>query len=239
MREHRLIERMVNVIKREVIDIKEQKRLDPTFIDDVIDFFRTYADRCHHGKEEVILFKELSSKDMEEIHEKTMDELKKEHIFARKMVANLKEANRRYVHSAGNVPEIVDLLEELTVFYRKHIEKEDKRFFYPSVTYFSQPELDAMLESFWDFDKKMIHEKYEKVVTEKEGQKPSKQIDVGEKMQKYVCSVCGYIYDPKKGDLEHEIPPGTDFSELPEDWVCPICFAPKKAFEKVAVANTS
>lgn len=40
---------------------------------------------------------------------------------------------------------------------------------------------------------------------------------------KYVCAVCGYEYDPVKGDPEHGIAPGTAFEELAEDWVCPIC----------------
>lgn len=50
MREHRLTERMVEVIKSELTKINEQKELDPAFIDVAVDFFRTCADRCHHGK---------------------------------------------------------------------------------------------------------------------------------------------------------------------------------------------
>ena len=43
-----------------------------------------------------------------------------------------------------------------------------------------------------------------------------------EKMTKYKCSVCGYIYDPEKGDPESGVNPGTSFENLPDDWVCPI-----------------
>jgi flavin reductase (DIM6/NTAB) family NADH-FMN oxidoreductase RutF/rubredoxin len=50
-------------------------------------------------------------------------------------------------------------------------------------------------------------------------------------MGKYVCSVCGYIYDPEKGDPDSGIKPGTKFGDLPEDWVCPVCNAPKDAFK--------
>lgn len=53
-----------------------------------------------------------------------------------------------------------------------------------------------------------------------------------EKMTKYVCKICGYVYDPEKGDPEAEIQPGTPFEKLPENWVCPICGAGKDQFEK-------
>jgi len=48
---------------------------------------------------------------------------------------------------------------------------------------------------------------------------------------KYVCQVCGYIYDPKEGDPENGVEPGTPFEDLPDDWVCPVCGAEKTEFE--------
>jgi len=48
----------------------------------------------------------------------------------------------------------------------------------------------------------------------------------------YVCSVCGYIYDPAKGDPDNGIAPGTKFEELPDSWTCPVCGADKSKFEK-------
>jgi flavin reductase (DIM6/NTAB) family NADH-FMN oxidoreductase RutF/rubredoxin len=51
--------------------------------------------------------------------------------------------------------------------------------------------------------------------------------------EKYRCTVCDYIYDPEKGDSDAGIKPGTPFSELPEDWVCPICGQGKSVFEKI------
>jgi rubredoxin len=56
---------------------------------------------------------------------------------------------------------------------------------------------------------------------------------VEEEMEKYVCIVCGYIYDPEKGDPDSGIQPGTSFDQLPDDWVCPVCGASKDQFEKV------
>jgi rubredoxin len=52
-------------------------------------------------------------------------------------------------------------------------------------------------------------------------------------MDKWECLVCGYIYDPAKGDPDSGIEPGTAFEALPEDWVCPDCGADKDMFEKV------
>ena len=51
-------------------------------------------------------------------------------------------------------------------------------------------------------------------------------------MDKYTCSVCGYVYDPKKGDPDNGVTPGTSFDDLPVDWVCPVCGADKSLFEK-------
>jgi len=51
-------------------------------------------------------------------------------------------------------------------------------------------------------------------------------------MDKYECP-CGYIYDPKEGDYEHNIEPGTAFKDLPDSWVCPLCGAEKDFFEKL------
>ncbi len=50
-------------------------------------------------------------------------------------------------------------------------------------------------------------------------------------MQKYECSVCGYVYDPGVGDEENGIAPGTSFDDLPADWVCPQCGVGKDMFE--------
>lgn len=57
-------------------------------------------------------------------------------------------------------------------------------------------------------------------------------LSVEEDMDKWKCNVCGYIYDPEKGDPDGNIAPNTPFERLPDDWVCPVCGAPKDMFEK-------
>jgi len=56
--------------------------------------------------------------------------------------------------------------------------------------------------------------------------KPAAQAD------RYVCSVCGYVYDEAKGDPDNSVAPGTKFADLPADWTCPICGADKSQFTK-------
>ena len=53
------------------------------------------------------------------------------------------------------------------------------------------------------------------------------------KVDKYVCQICGYVYDPEKGDPDGGIAPGTAFEDIPDDWVCPVCGASKDQFEKM------
>ncbi|MCF6180090.1 MAG: rubredoxin [Geopsychrobacter sp.] len=48
---------------------------------------------------------------------------------------------------------------------------------------------------------------------------------------RYICTNCGYTYDPAAGDQATEIPPGVSFEDLPDDWCCPLCYLGKEAFD--------
>ncbi len=52
-------------------------------------------------------------------------------------------------------------------------------------------------------------------------------------MNKWICTVCGYVYDPAQGDPANGVQPGTKFEDIPADWVCPDCGVGKDQFEKV------
>ena len=52
-------------------------------------------------------------------------------------------------------------------------------------------------------------------------------------MEKFICANCGYVYDPEVGDPENGIPAGTKFKDLPEDWVCPVCYVGKDQFDEL------
>ncbi len=172
MKEHRVIEHMVVLSKQELEEIRQTNKTGPGFIEVAVDFFKTYADRTHHGKEEDILFRALAKKQLSAEHKKTMDELVQDHIFGRKIVQSLTSAQDSYVKgSADKLKDIISCLDELIKFYPAHIEKEDKQFFYPCLEYFSQQEQGDMLQEFWEFDRQLIHEKYQKVVDELEKEK--------------------------------------------------------------------
>ena len=228
MKEHRLIEKMVSGVKLELAREKENKTANFVFLEIAIDFFRTYADRCHHGKEEDILFKELAKKPLSAEHLKIMQELVEEHSYARKTVGELIAAKDLFSQGQAESPiEIESILQRLIDFYPKHIAKEDAQFFYPTMTYFSGEEQEKMMREFWDFDKQLIHDKYEAIT-----ENALSMVRRGD-LTKWKCSVCDYVYDPQKGDPERKIKPGTAFKELPEGWVCPVCFAAKGQFREI------
>jgi len=165
MWEHRLIEQMVGLLRGEIDRITSKKTVNVILVEQAVDFFRIYADRTHHGKEEEILFRDLAQKKMSPEHRSIMDELVREHIHGRELVRKLVEAKDLYVNGyAEALPHIARELKELVDFYPGHIEKEDKRFFFPCLDYFTHAEQERMLQEFRDFDRNMIHEKYRTVV---------------------------------------------------------------------------
>jgi len=182
MIEHRLIERMLALMGAELTRIKDNVAVDlefafvdPFFLDIAVDFIRTYADRCHHGKEEDILFAALVRKELSPDHRQTMEELIQEHVWARKTTAGLVQAKESYLlEKPGALSELLQHLEQLVEFYPRHIDKEDKHFFIPCMAYCSDAEKAEMLRRMMEFDQKQIHEKYRGVVEGIESRKACK-----------------------------------------------------------------
>jgi len=169
MIEHRLIERMLSVIKDVLTEIKSKNKVNPVFVDIAVDFIRVYADRTHHGKEEDILFRELTNKSLSTKDRQAMNELIEDHVLGRQTTKALVDANSRYRNGdEAALTDIAEKLQTLVEFYPKHIEKEDKVFFPASRAYFTDEEDQAMLAEFWEFDRKVIHEKYKSVVQDLE-----------------------------------------------------------------------
>jgi hemerythrin-like domain-containing protein len=169
MIEHRLIERMIEVMRRELDRFLREKKANPQIIMTFVDFVRTYADRCHHGKEEDILFRELQNKELSREHRDAMNQLIKDHQWARQQTRDLINATEKYAAGdEGMFLIITARLKALTEFYPGHIEKEDRHFFLPVMRYFSQEEKDTMLREGFEFDQNLIHDRYKEVVEQAE-----------------------------------------------------------------------
>jgi hemerythrin-like domain-containing protein len=159
--EHLLIARMMDLIERKMGAIQGQTRPDMVFIDGFMDFAKTYADACHHGKEESIFFEKLARKNLLPEHKKIMDELVLEHIQARKIIANLELAREDFMKGdSGAAQKILTICKSVWQIYPGHMTKEEKVFFPPALEYFSKREQDEMVKSFWEFDKTLLLEKY-------------------------------------------------------------------------------
>ena len=169
MIEHRLIERMIAVMSRKLRQWEREGTVDTAFIETAVDFIRTYADRCHHGKEEDILFRELEKKSLSGDHRRIMEELVEEHRWGRTTTGKLVEANEAYRSGESEAAStIIECVTSLVEFYPKHIEKEDRHFFLPVMDYLSREEKDAMLKKEYAFDRALIHETYRDSVAQEE-----------------------------------------------------------------------
>lgn len=164
MIEHRRIERFVALLEPKAW--QEDLELSTA----ITDFFRTYADRTHHGKEEDILFRALADKHLSSEHRRILDELAQEHVQARALIASLVSATRVCLPGGASTPETVEIVRQIARFYPPHIEKEDKHFFIPVMGYFSEDERARMIEQFYEYDRRMIHDKYEEAVVSWERQ---------------------------------------------------------------------
>jgi hemerythrin-like domain-containing protein len=170
MIEHRLIEQVIEIMRNETEKVRNGKPMDVLFITTVVDFIQMYADRTHHGKEEDILFKDLLQKNISEKDKIIMEELIEEHLFARKTVKKLIDAQNQYGSGeSSQLAIILGLFDELINLYPGHIKKEDRIFFPSVMKYYSKGEQEKMLEEMWRFDRSLIHEKYKSVVEKLKG----------------------------------------------------------------------
>lgn len=168
--EHKLIEKFFSVIEKQSHRIQEDKLADIAFVDDCIDFMKTYAERCHHGKEESILFKELKTKKLSDEHIKILKAIVNEHKTLRKLTEKLVSIRNNYFNSVNEAEkqiytyEIRENLRQLIELYPGHMKKEDKEFFPSCMEYFTVAEKDKLLDDFLEFDRLLIHKKYKEVV---------------------------------------------------------------------------
>lgn len=170
MHEHRLIERMLAVIRRDLARVEAGGPVDHDLVAQATEFFRSYADRCHHGKEEDILFRELAKLDLAPELKAIMAELVEDHRQGRQRVGAVVQANQRLAAGDGQAQAaLLEGLGWLCDFYPRHIAKEDKHFFFPCMELFSDAAKQAMLAEFYAFDQRLVHEIYRQRVETLEG----------------------------------------------------------------------
>ncbi|MDI6896995.1 hemerythrin domain-containing protein [Methanocella conradii] len=166
MTEHRLIERMLSLMRVELDRIGAYGRADPDFIGSAASFIKEYADICHHGKEERVLFVRLSEKPVSPGLKKMMDDLMEEHVFIRNLTNDLARANESYIQGKPEATaDIISSINSIVEFYPRHVEKEEEHFFLPAMDYFSDAERRDMLQTFHEFDSRLFHDEYRMVVS--------------------------------------------------------------------------
>jgi hemerythrin-like domain-containing protein len=156
---------MVKLLEKELKYTNETNKTHPEFIKIAIDFFRIYADKCHHGKEEDILFRELHKKEISKEHLNIMNNLIDDHKKARDYIKQLEENNKHYID--GNlqvINRIQSIIQKLIELYPQHIDIENHHFFGDVMQYFSEDEKRVMSDESFEFDKKMIHRKYTSII---------------------------------------------------------------------------
>ena len=169
MKEHRKIERMVALIADHAEALRGDAEVEPDndFIFDALTFIREYADECHHGKEEHILFAALREKDLSPAHAETMQRLLEDHERGRELAGALEAASNSWEDGDDDAREpIVSALEGLADLYPDHIATEDDEFFIPVMSYFSEQEKADMIEEMWDFDHDLFTELYEACIVQ-------------------------------------------------------------------------
>jgi hemerythrin-like domain-containing protein len=165
MIEHRLIERALTALEAKV----NAGRPDVIAFAELIDFFGTYADATHHGKEEDIMFVEADALAMGDELTRVLAELRDEHVRFRGYRRAMDADNRRLAagdHAA--LGELAAKAREFIPLLRQHIVKEDKVFF-PGFDLMQKPaDRETMMKLFHDFDAERIHETYRLAVEHNE-----------------------------------------------------------------------
>ncbi len=168
MIEHRTMERMLSLFARERQRILRSGAIDYGALRISLDFFRTYIDEFHHGKEESILFRGLEKKSLSSEDRSVMGELMDEHSRARNILEKLEKVVRYREEAHVTLKDITSYMEKLLKWYPAHIEKEDTIFFVHAMNYLDDREQASMLERMREFDRNFTQERYSGLISDLE-----------------------------------------------------------------------
>ncbi len=168
--EHRIIERMLGVLSNYSAKIEQGKKVDPTRLRDCVDFIRTFADTCHHAKEEGVLFSEMETHNMPR-NGGPVGVMLAEHEMGRNFVKGMASAIDGYERGdAGAGREFVKNARGYTSLLSQHINKEDT-ILYPMAEDMLSGMDHELVERFEGVEKKLgtnVHERYERMVEQLE-----------------------------------------------------------------------
>jgi len=163
--EHRLIEKIIDVIQLEMFKIEKGRIIDESILDSIVDFLKSYINTTHHEKED-ILFGKLKNKPITEDELKIMQQLINEHKYMKNAITDIVNAEIKYFKGEDAIGILITTFSALIALYPKHIQKEEEVFFPNIEKYFTDDELASILKEFEDLDRTMIHKKYKSLIQE-------------------------------------------------------------------------
>jgi hemerythrin-like domain-containing protein len=163
--EHRLIERMLALMAKERDAIRSGGTPRVPFIRDALDFFRVYADLCHHAKEERSLFRAIGEKALSPEDRSALDAFVADHIEERKWVFCLKTHAERFAVGERNAAGLIgNALDGLIRHASDHMAREEKIFLHAFVLNVNKRDADRILSDFHECDADDIQDKYRRAV---------------------------------------------------------------------------
>ncbi|MFA5333894.1 MAG: hemerythrin domain-containing protein [Candidatus Nanoarchaeia archaeon] len=164
--EHKIIYKLLDKLLEKINEIKKTNDVSGNFIDLFTDFFITYIDVYHHGKEENLMFKMLNEKPLSISHENSMNLLIKQHELGRKLVEKIIIISARYfkIKKSEDIAELIDLLMQFHKLYTEHAYFEDNSFFKEVIKYLTASEKEQLTQDFFKFNIQMINKKYKTLI---------------------------------------------------------------------------
>jgi len=163
--EHKIIYTLLEKLKVKIEEMKKKREMQGNFIDLLTDFFMTYIDVYHHGKEENLMFERLKKKPLSVHHKNSMNLLIEQHDLGRKLVEKIILTSAEYFKGRTTlITELIDLLTRFHKLYTEHAYFEDNSFFKEAIEYFTDSEKEQLTQDFFRFNVRMVDEKYKSLI---------------------------------------------------------------------------
>ncbi|MDD4353629.1 MAG: hemerythrin domain-containing protein [Candidatus Nanoarchaeia archaeon] len=164
--EHKIIYSLLDKLNIKIKEIEKLKSISGNFIDLFTDFFITYIDVYHHGKEENLMFERLKKKPLSTYDKKSIELLENQHNLGRKIIEKIIVSSANYfaIKNDQNFKKLIILLKEFHKLYTEHAYFEDNSFFKEIINYFTASEKEQLTQDFFKFNIRMVDEKYKSLL---------------------------------------------------------------------------